>query len=201
MTDPSTPLDTVSREVPDSELPPQRDEDAHRLATMEKVPERLDAIIPQLAMIERAMASMLPEVVAKAPLGSVVDVVSDTAKAYERLDEALSAVKKRLDFAKEVSVPERFDADKVKTFNTDRFRVTRLTRLFASIIGDEKEAAYKWLRDNGYDALIKETVNASSLSSAAKELIETGKELPDDLFSMASKNGVSITALKAKRGE
>jgi len=44
-----------------------------------------------------------------------------------------------------------------------------------------------------YGSLISETVNASSLSSLAKELLEVGKELPDHLFNVHTKDGVSIT--------
>lgn len=190
----------VAAEVPDSAVGPERDEDQHRLDTMLKVSPKLEQIMEHIDMVERAMGGMLPEVVARAPLGTAVDIVSTITKAYEAALEALEAIGKRISYVKELSLPDRFDAEKVKTFNTDQFRVTKTVRLMASIVPEEKEAAFKWLRDNNYDALIKETVNASSLSTAAKELMESGKELPDDYFRTHSKNGVSITKLKPKRG-
>lgn len=200
MTDPITALDIVSREVPDSMLPPARDDKEHRFHTMEKVTGNFTTMTERMNMISRTMAAMLPKVVSEAPLGAVVDLVAEISKEYDVLDKALADIKKQIDFVKEVSMPERFDADKVKTFNTDRFRVTRTTRLFASILPGKKDEAFEWLEQNDYGSLIKPTVNASSLSAAAKELIEGGHELPDDMFRCHPKNGVSITLLKAARG-
>jgi hypothetical protein len=90
-------------------------------------------------------------------------------------------------------MPARLDAEECKTFNTDDSRVTRTAKVYASIPGDKREAAYQWLRDNGYEGLIQETVNSSSLSGAAKEMMANGNELPEDLFSVHTKDGISIT--------
>lgn len=193
-------MTAVAGEVSDDAVGPERDENQYRLDTMLKVAPKLIQIAEHVAMVERAMGGMLPEVVSRAPLGTTVDLVSGIVKAYEAALETLEGIGKRLSYVKEVSLPDRFDADKVKTFNTEEFRVTKTVRLMASIIPEQKDTAFQWLRDNDYDALIKETVNASSLSAAAKELMEAGKELPEDYFRCHSKNGVSITKLKAKRG-
>ncbi len=45
-----------------------------------------------------------------------------------------------------------------------------------------REAGMLWLRVNGFDSLIKETVNAQTLNSAARQEIEEGRELPEKLF-------------------
>jgi hypothetical protein len=200
MADTNTTLDQVSSMVPDSELGPNRDDKDHRYNTMLKVAPKLYQIVEHLQLVERAMAAMLPEVIAEQPLGATVDLVSDISKTFESVDAALSDIKKRIDFAKEVSLPQRFDDEQVKTFNTDKFRVTKTSRVFASILPEVKDEAFQWLEENEFGSLIKPTVNASSLSAAAKELMENGKELPEDYFRCHMKNGVSITVLKPKRG-
>lgn len=43
-------------------------------------------------------------------------------------------------------------------------------RPFASLAAETKEEAFEWLRENGYGDLVKEAVNANSLSSLYKEL-------------------------------
>ncbi len=122
---------------------------------------------------------------------------------------SVSAVKGRLTYLKQVVMIEILDAAKVKTFNTDRFRVSKTTRLNASmlkvdedgnplVIPDGQDYAgnplgYKWLVDNGYESLIKPVVNASSLSATAKELIENGRELPEEFFKVHSQPDISVT--------
>lgn len=140
-----------------------------------------------------SLNSLLPAYVADQPLGIAVDGLSTLDKAVAALEKALLEVKAKLAFAKEVSMPQRMDAEAVKTFNTDNFRVTRTARVFASIAAEQVESAYQWLRDNGYESLIKETVNSSSLSAAAKEMMQEGEELPEELFKVHMKDGISIT--------
>lgn len=152
-----------------------------------------DKTTEMLTKMAASLGSALPPYVAEQPLGVAVDGLSMLDKSVAALEKALSEVKSRLSFAKEVSMPQRMDAEAVKTFNTENFRVTRTARVFASITAEQIESAYDWLRDNGYGALIKETVNSSSLSAAAKELMQEGEELPEELFKVHMKDGISIT--------
>lgn len=147
------------------------------------------------AMVKAAgtLGQTLPVYIAEQPLGIAVDGLSTLDKSVAALEKALSEVKAKLAFAKEVSMPQRMDAEAVKTFNTDNFRVTRTARVFASITAEQIENAYDWLRKNGYESLIKETVNSSSLSAAAKELMQEGEELPEEFFKVHMKDGISIT--------
>lgn len=46
-----------------------------------------------------------------------------------------------------------------------------------------RDAGILWLRANGFDSLIKESVNAQTLNSTAKLEIEAGRELPSEYFS------------------
>lgn len=62
----------------------------------------------------------------------------------------------------------------------------------ASIIKDNKRAAYEWMRDN-YPDIISETINASTLAALAKDLSEKNQELPADLFNAAQVPGASVT--------
>ena len=189
----NTETDAGSSTIPGEKATDQFD---RRDATMEKALTRIEEIVSYLSKIDNAVASVLPDIITHHPLGDAVDAVSDLDVVVTALEKAVSGVKGRVSYAKEVSMPVRMDADKVKTFNTDRYRVTRTARVFASILSDKVQSAYEWLRKHQYDALIKETVNSSSLSAAAKELMESGRELPEDLFRVHLKDGVSITKKK-----
>lgn len=199
----NTAMADMSRQVPDEHTLTEDDKAAIRVATMDKVNLRIKEVTERLQLISRAVigqdangnklpAGGLPELIAANSLGQAVDALAAFDGKIRDLEEAVSEIKQRLAYAKEVSMPARMDDEECKTFNTEDFRVTRTARFFASIAGDQ-DAAYAWLRENGYDALIKETVNSSALSGAAKEMLEQGLELPDDLFKTTSKDGISIT--------
>ena len=86
---------------------------------------------------------------------------------------------------------ESMDIDNVKL--TDIGRVSIRNELYASIITDHKIEAYDWLVENGHGALIKGTVNASSLKALIKEQIKEGEQFPDDLFKITPFQMATIT--------
>lgn len=207
MTGKNTALDEVSRGIPASEGMTDKDKQEARASLMSKVNTRIAEVTQRVTHISRAVIGLdangnkldaggLPELIAENPLGQATDVVAGFNDVVCDLEKAVAELKQRLAYAKEVAMPARMDDEECKTFNTEDWRVTRLAKVFASIPGDKREGAYAWLRENGYEGMIQETVNSSSLSAAAKELIERGEELPEDLFSIHTKDSISITRKK-----
>jgi len=80
------------------------------------------------------------------------------------------------------------------THSGSQFVLTTKTR--ASATAGEKEGLYSALRENGYGDIITETVNANTLSSTVKGLIEeNGDALPDwltGLVNVFEKTGVTV---------
>lgn len=61
----------------------------------------------------------------------------------------------------------------------------------------DKEAGIRWLDDHGHGALAQRTVNAQTLGSFAKDMIEEqGKELPPEIFKTGTAPYTSITKAK-----
>lgn len=170
-----------------------------KIDTITQMTDWIEQVARRFTDAATTVRDNVPDIAAKAPMGRAVDVAAHLAKTADFLEDNIKAFKAEIAKMKEVHLPERFDNEEVSTFNTETFRVTKSTRVFASIIGDQ-DAAFDWLRNNDYAGLIKPTVNASSLSAAAKELMESGKELDDELFRVYNKNGVSITVKKPARG-
>lgn len=197
--------DDAAREVPDNATMTPADMAAARQVTMEKVVARIKEAAERLELITNAAKVALVAMIAEDPLGRVVDTLEDfdlvisgskTAKVVG-LEGRVSDIKGLLAYCREVSMPARMDAEEISTFNTEDNRITRTTRVLASVA--DKEAALAWLRENDFESLIQETVNSSSLSAAAKELMESGRELPSDEgdpFRVHMKDGVSITRKK-----
>lgn len=123
-------------------------------------------------------------------------------RMMERLDETLkplthdSAENPGL-FAeyKKKLLPEVFEVEGVPSIPlAEGFRVSVGYKYYASITKGSKDAAYQWLRENNLPDIIQPTVNASSLSAAAKDLIENKNiDMPEDLFTVAHVPTTSVT--------
>lgn len=99
--------------------------------------------------------------------------------------------------AKELRVPQSFEAAGVDSAPlSEGFRVGVTVTKRASIVPGQKEAAFVWLQDNDKADIIQPTVNASTLSSLAKDMAEKNEELPEALFKVYDQPNVSVTKTK-----
>lgn len=128
-------------------------------------------------------------------------------KHLESMYDLLEAVRKEMnneyDMIRLKSLPDLMAEEDIRTMTIEGIgRVQLGSDVYASIVGDKKEPAYKWLRDHNYGDLIQETVNSSTLKSFVKEYqqnMEEGKEeLPAELFKVQPFLRVSIVKAAAK---
>lgn len=121
-----------------------------------------------------------------------------TDESYDRLDKARKELYAMLEGVSRNYIPEVLAERQIKTISLDdiKRRITVAVRISASIVPDNKALAFQWLRDNKADALIQETVNAGTLSSFAKQRLEEGYELPEELFKMNTMQYTSVTKIK-----
>lgn len=148
-----------------------------------------------------------------APIAQIVDAcetqdvsIQDALRVFYAIrlaKDALEAEYKRLASQFErlsgVVVPERMRTEEISTMTLDDlgYRFTVSNRTYASMA--DKENGKTWLRDNGYGDIIQETVNAGTLGSLAKELLESqGIDLPAEFFNVTLKPTVSMTKVKGK---
>lgn len=142
----------------------------------------------------------------------IAHLYSHVKAQFDAMDAERDELSKFVELIKNIKLPEAFDREQIKTFTLqDGTRITKSDRTFASIIGPQEEA-YAWLREQGLDDIIKETVNASTLSSVAKEILSNAKtmpngmvvpidpdspiDMPDDLFKIEIRPSTSITRPK-----
>lgn len=117
----------------------------------------------------------------------VKDELDDIVKKFNALYEEMRTVK----------LPAKFEEAGVPTITLDEgYRVTVSHLVRASIKTDQREGAYQWLRDNGLGDLITPTVNASTLSAAAKSMQEDNQELVPEYFNVSILNQTSVTKVK-----
>jgi hypothetical protein len=130
------------------------------------------------------------------------------ARAYvvlHRLKDKFGALDKQFtaifEDYKNVKIPSKFVDEGITNVPlAEGFRVGTSIRFLASIRKGMQELAHDWLRSNKLESLIIQTVNSSSLSSAAKELAtEHNIDLPDDIFNVALVPNATVNKTEPKR--
>ena len=102
--------------------------------------------------------------------------ITEELKDWEKLKELMA---KKL-------LPEAFEREGIKNLKTlSGQKISISESVYANVSKENKFAAHEWLREHGHDDLIQETVNANSLRSRIKGLLEDGEDVPLDIFGVA----------------
>lgn len=118
-------------------------------------------------------------------LRSLCVSMKDLQAQKDTLEEQLSSINKALDVIRTKDIPELMESLGLKNATFDGIgRVQLAADLYASTREGKREAAMQWLRDCGYDDMIIETYNASSLKALFRRQIAAGAEIPDDIFNV-----------------
>ena len=117
--------------------------------------------------------------------------------ATAKIKEAREALDKLEDAMSHEQIPTAMRDVGVKTVNIIGLgRVTVSYRWGCSML--DKDEGMNWLRNNGQEALIIETVNSSTLAAFARNLLEEeGIGLPEDIFKTSTYPFTSITKVKS----
>lgn len=125
-------------------------------------------------------------------------------KAYDGLEAQRKKLYSQLDFLSKSVIPEKFEDEGIDKLQIPEVEHSfyPLRKMTASLVAGEdgtKEAAMKWLRENGLGELISETVNAGTLASAIKSMIEeTAKEPPAGVVKVNTYSTVGFSKYKPK---
>jgi hypothetical protein len=88
--------------------------------------------------------------------------------------------KKRIDALCKTAIPELMDSMDIENAKIEGVGTIYLRHdLYANVKADDRDKFYDWLRDNGFDELIKETVHPGTLKAWAKEQLDQAKPLPE----------------------
>lgn len=100
----------------------------------------------------------------------------------EEQETALKYTNTILDDLRLKQIPEMCEALGVKNATFDGIgRVQLATDLYCSTKSGQKDIAMQWLRDCGYEDMVSETYNATSMKALVRRLIEAGTEIPEFL--------------------
>ncbi len=128
------------------------------------------------------------------PLVELVHEMSDIRKKKDSLEDALKEINEEFDFLRITKIPTVMRDDGVDRLSVSGVgRVSITADLHVSIKADQKEAFYEWLRDNGREDLISETVNPSTLKATVKKMFQSGEIVPEELLNVSPFERASIT--------
>jgi hypothetical protein len=116
--------------------------------------------------------------------------------------EALSEREKELNKLEEETERQLFElmiSEDLEKFTYAGRTFRPEVKTYASIRAECKEEAFAWLKENGYGDLVKEQVNAQSLTSLYKELDENG-ELPEEFAQLLNVYQKQKIAVRRGRG-
>jgi hypothetical protein len=101
----------------------------------------------------------------------------------ESISESEKVINKRIEEISKQLLPDAMDEDGISNIKIDGVgRISLRGEVYVSILAENREQAYQWMRDTGRGSLIVETVNASSLKAAAKAWLKGGEEIPENLI-------------------
>lgn len=98
----------------------------------------------------------------------------------EEREEATKLLKAQLDDLRLRRIPEMMEVLEVKTATFDGIgRVQLAGDLYCSTAKGRKDEAMQWLRDCGYEDMISESYNATSMKALIRRLLIDGMEVPE----------------------
>lgn len=112
---------------------------------------------------------------------AAVETIKSARKALEEIEDNLS----------KNQIPDLMRARDVKSVKIEGIGTVGITNRISCSIPD-KDKGFEWLRANEHGSLITETVNSSTLSAFAKEMIEAGEDLPEEIFKVSTSSYTSI---------
>ncbi len=113
----------------------------------------------------------------------------------EHLDALAKQVREIRDELAYTLVPEAFERDGVTTHTLEEgYRVTISPFVRAST--RDMQQGIEWMKKHNLGAIVKETINASTLAALAKDWIGQGKELPDEIFNIHVGFNTSVTKVQ-----
>ena len=111
----------------------------------------------------------------------------------EAVEAQLTELNKALEIIRVQTMPSMMETLGLRNATFEGLgRVQLASDLHASTREGQKTAAMQWLRDCGYEGMITETYNASSLKALFRRQLTEGVDIPDAIFNVSPFTRASI---------
>lgn len=111
----------------------------------------------------------------------IADAIWCLKQSIDELNQKKAALQEQFDILTMEVVPDKMAEDGMSNMKlADGSRLELRQSAFCSTRAGMKENLFQWMRDNGFEDLITEVVNPSTLKSFIKEQLGAGNDVPDD---------------------
>lgn len=120
-------------------------------------------------------------------LDELAQTFKKKADELEAAKNKATEIQKEYDLLRRVVIPKRMEEAGVDSakFASISKGIRIQDEFFVSTREDQRESLYHWLRDNGEDALITETVNSSTLRAYITRRIKDGLDYPSEYVNLS----------------
>lgn len=154
-----------------------------REISLQMLEKRRDAALRSLDLLRSAYSAELDQIKedgSEAP--DLIPFYGSIRKTLDMIGSVTDQIVGLSDHLKYGLLPQTFERDNIKNLtaqNGDRVHIT--TDVLASILKDNREEAYSWLRRNNHGDIIVEYIHPSTMMAFAKSWMnDTGQDFPPD---------------------
>lgn len=118
----------------------------------------------------------------------------DRKLEIDGLTAHIKQLKADLKYLQEEVLPAKLERDEMQNVTVAGVgRLSNNPQFQATPIAAHKAALQKWLEENGWGALVQETINSSTFKSWVKERMEEGDDIPMDYINVHSFDKTTLT--------
>lgn len=119
--------------------------------------------------------------------------------AYDEIDEAKTELGKLVNTLTTSTMPEILDDADLPNITLKDLEKMFVRTENTSVKMKDKEAAFAWLKKQGDQDLIQETINSSALKGYVNQMIRDGKTPPDEIFDVTTSPLIAIRSATSKK--
>ena len=108
--------------------------------------------------------------------------LKDLKELKDEVKAQQAALTNEIEFLSDRILPERMEDEGIETLRIkDVGRLQSADGIRVQVLAENREALQEWLNENGFDSLVKPSVNSSTLKAFISDCIRNGDEYPTDL--------------------
>lgn len=116
-------------------------------------------------------------------LPDLARALMDLQAQKDFLKEQGSDIQKDIDVLTMSIIPELMADQEIATITIDDVgRLQVKADAYVSVLASNRDEMHDWMRDNGHESMIKDTVHAGTLKAWTKAQVKSGEEYPQHLI-------------------
>lgn len=135
----------------------------------------------------KLLQECLTDLVVEGEKLKITDNIPEICKYYRQVYEVVDVIDAQLKIAQEIKtefskkvMPPLFEAKEVSSISSAGRQFILNPEIRVSIPQDKLARGVAWLRENGYGMIVKEGVNAQTLTAAIREYIQDKGQMPPE---------------------